>query len=59
MTKRKIILRQENKKKVGTVPNKYRPIKYLPMIWKIPTTQLKKEIYYSQIKPQQIPEEKK
>ena len=31
----------------GTAPNNCRPITYYPMMWKILTSQIREEIYYS------------
>ena len=31
----------------GTAPNNYRPINYVPMMWKILTAQIREKIYYS------------
>ena len=58
MTKGKTKLIQKNPSKV-TAPNNYRPITYLPMMWKILTTQIRKEIYYSLTSRGLFPEEQK
>ena len=42
-----------------TVPNKYRPITCLPIMWKIITAQIREEIYYSLISCRLFPEEQK
>ena len=47
MTKGRTRLIQKDPNK-GTVPNNYRPITCLPMMWKILTVQIREEIYYSQ-----------
>ena len=46
MTKGKTTLIQKDPSK-GTIPNNYRPITCLPMMWKILTAQIREEIYYS------------
>ena len=43
----------------GTAPNNYRSITCLPMMWKILTAQIKKEIYYSLTSLELFPEEQK
>ena len=43
----------------GTAPNNYRPITCLPMMWKILTAQIRKEIYNSLISRGLFPNEKK
>ena len=43
----------------GTAPNNYRPITYLPMMWKILTAQIREEIYYSLINRRLFPDEQK
>ena len=48
MTKGKTTLIQKDPSK-RTAPNNYRPITCLPMAWKILTTQIREEIYYSLI----------
>ena len=45
MTKGKTTLIQKDPSK-GTAPNNYRPITYLPMMWKILTAQIREKIYY-------------
>ena len=47
MTKGKTTLIQKDPNK-GTTPNNYRPITCLPVMWKILTAQIRKEIYCSQ-----------
>ena len=46
MTKGKTALIQKEPSK-GTAPNNYKPVTCLPMMWKILTAQMRKEIYYS------------
>ena len=58
MTKGKTTLIQKDPSK-GTAPNNYRPITYLPMIWKILTTQISEEIYYSLTSRRLSPDEQK
>ena len=58
MTKGKTTLIQKDPSK-GTAPNNYRPITYLPMMWKILTAQIRKEIYYSLISRRLFPDEQK
>ena len=47
MTKERTTLIQKDLNK-GTAPNNYRPISCQPIMWKILTAQIRKEIYYSQ-----------
>ena len=42
-----------------TVPNNYRPITCLPMMWKISTAQIKEEIYYTLTSRRLFPDEQK
>ena len=42
-----------------TAPNDYRPIPYLPMIWKILTAQIREEIYFSITSHGLFPDEQK
>ena len=56
MTKGKTTLIQKDLLK-GTTPNNYRPIKCLPMTWKILIAQIREEIYYSKISCRLLPEE--
>ena len=56
MTKGKTTLIQKDPRKV-TVPNNYRPIPRLPMMWKIFTAQIREEIYYSLTNHGLFPEE--
>ena len=58
MTKGKIILIQKDSLK-ETIPNNYRPITCLPMMWKILTAQIREEIYYSLISRGIFPGEQK
>ena len=58
MTKGKITLIQKDSQK-GTAVNNYRPIKCLPMIWKILTIKIRKEINYSLRNHKLFPEEPK
>ena len=58
MTKGKTTLIQKDPSK-GTAPNNYRPITYLPMMWKILTAQIREEIYYSLISRGLFPNEQK
>ena len=58
MTKGKTTLIQKEASK-GTVPNNYRPITCLPMMWKILTAQIREEIYYSLISRGLFPNEQK
>ena len=58
MTKGKTTLTQKDPSK-GTVPNNYRPITCLPMMWKILTAQIREEIYYSLISRGLFPDEQK
>ena len=43
----------------GTAPNNYRPITYLPIMWKISTVQIREEIYCSLTSCRLFPEEQK
>ena len=43
MTKGKITQKDPRK---GTIPSNYKPIMFLPIIWKILTALIKEEIYY-------------
>ena len=43
----------------GTTPNNYRPITYIPMMWKILTAQIREEIYNSLTSRRLFPEEQK
>ena len=58
MTKGKTTLIQKDPNK-GTVPNNYRPITCLLVMWKILTAQIRKEIYYSLTSRGLFPEEQK
>ena len=58
MTKGRTTLIQKDRNK-GTTPNNYRPIIYLPMMWKIFTAQIKEEIYYSLTSRSLFPDEQK
>ena len=58
MTKGRTTLIQKDPKK-GTVPNNYRPITCLPMMWKILTAQIREEIYYSLTSLGLFPDEQK
>ena len=59
MTKGKTTLIQKDPSK-GTAPNNYRPITFLPMMWKILTAQIReKKIYYSLSSRGLFPDEKK
>ena len=58
MTKGRTTLIQKDPLK-GTALNKYRPMTCLPMIWKIPTAQIRQEIYYSLISRALFPDEQK
>ena len=57
-TKRKTPLIQKDPCK-GTTQNNYKPITCLPMLWKILTAQISKEIYDSLIIRRLFPEEQK
>ena len=57
MSKGKTTLIQKDPLK-GTASNNYRPITYLPIMWKILTAQIR-EIYYSLISCGIFPEEQK
>ena len=58
MTKGKTTLIQKDPSK-GTAPNNYRPITFLPMIWKILTAKIREEIYYSLTSRGLVPDEQK
>ena len=58
MTKGKTILIRKNPSK-GTVPNNYRPITCLPIMWKIQTAQIREKIYYSLTSRGLFPDEQK
>ena len=58
MTKGKTILIPKDPSK-GTAPNNYRAITCLPIIWKISTAQMKREIYNSLTNRRLFPEEQK
>ena len=58
MTKGKTTLIQKDPSK-GTVPNNYRPITCLPMMWKILTAQIWEKIYYSLTSRGLFPDEQK
>ena len=58
MTKRKTTLIQKGPNK-GTAPNNYRPITWLPVMWKILTAQIREEIYYSLTSRGLFPKEQK
>ena len=58
MTKGKTTLIQKDPGK-GTAPNNYRPITWLPMIWKILTAQIREKIYYSLTSRGLFPDEQK
>ena len=58
MTKGKTTLIQKDPSK-GTAPNNYRPITYLPMMWKILTAQIREKIYYSLTSCGLFPDEQK
>ena len=58
MTKGKTTLIQKDPSK-ETAPNDYRPITCLPMMWKILTAQIRKEIYYSLTSRGLFPDEQK
>ena len=49
----------QNDPNKGTVPNNYRPITYLQMMWKKLTAQVKEELYYSIISRRKFPGEQK
>ena len=57
-TKGKTTLIQKDPSK-GTAPNNYRPITCLPMMWKILTAQIRKEIYYLLTSRGLFPDEQK
>ena len=58
MTKGKTTLIQKDPQK-GTTSNNYRPIMYLPIIWKILMAKIREEIYYLLISHELFPEEQK
>ena len=58
MTKGKTTLIQKDPSK-GTVPNNYRPITCLPMMWKILTSQIRGKIYYALTSHVLFPNEQK
>ena len=58
ISKEKATLLQKDPHK-GSAPNNYRPITCLPMMWKIPTAQIRKEIYDSLTSFRFFPEEQK
>ena len=58
MTKGKTTLIQKEPSK-GPAPNTFWPITYLPMMWKILTTQIREEIYYSLTSHGLFPSEQK
>ena len=58
MTKGKTTLIQKDPSK-GNVPNNYRPITCLPLMWKILTAQIREEIYFSLTSHRLFPEEQK
>ena len=58
MTKGKTTLIQKDSDK-GTAPNNYRPIRCLPMMWKILIAQIREKIYDSLISRGIFPEEQK
>ena len=58
MTKRKTTLIQKDQSK-ETTPNNYRSITCLPIMWKILTVQIRKEIYFSRTSRRLFPEEQK
>ena len=58
MSKGQIKLIQEEPSK-GTAPNNYRPITCLPMMWKILTAQIKKDIHNSLTSRGLFPDEQK
>ena len=58
ITKGKTTLIQKDLKR-GTVPNNYRPITNLPIMWKIQTAQIREEIYNSLIIHGLFPEKQK
>ena len=58
MTKGKTTLIQNDPSK-GTAPNNYRPITYLPMMWKILTAHIREKIYYSLTSRGLFPDEQK
>ena len=58
MTKGRTTLIQKDLSK-GTVPNNYKPIICLPMMWKILITQIREEIYYSLTSRGLFPDEQK
>ena len=58
ITKGKTTLIQKDPSK-GTAPNNYRPITCLPMMWKILTARIRKNIYYSLSSRGFFPDEQK
>ena len=58
MAKGKTTLIEKDPSKI-TAPNNYRPITWLPMMWKISTAQVREEIYYSLTSCGLLPEEQK
>ena len=58
MNKGKTTLIQKDPSK-GTTPTNYRPITYLPMMWKILTAQIREKIYYSLTSRGLFPDEQK
>ena len=58
MTKGKTTLIQKDTSK-RTAPNNYRPITCLPMMWKILTTQIREDIYYSLTNRRLFPDKQK
>ena len=58
MTKGKTTLIQKHPS-IGTAPNNYRPITFLPMMWKILTAQIRDKIYYSLTSRGLFPDEQK
>ena len=58
MTKGKTTLIQKDTSK-RTTPNNYRPIIFLPIVWKILTAQIREEIFYSLTSHGLFPDEQK
>ena len=58
MTKEKITLTEKHPRK-GTIPNNYRPITCLLMMWKILPARMREEIYYSLPSSELFPKEQK
>ena len=58
MTQRKTTLIQNHPPK-WNCPNNYRPIRCLPMMWKILTTQIRDDIYFSPVSRELFPGEQK